>query len=195
MAEYTIKFPLEDLDELRKLKAGDLVTIDGHIIGIRDATLIRIFDKKVKPPIDLTGAVCLHTAPVVRKKDNEYEKVCIGTTTSIRMNRFTRPLLEEYKARAIIGKAGLLKDSIDAMKQFGGCYFSIVGGAAALSTNQIEKIEEVYWEDLMPECLWKFRVKDFGPLIVSIDSHGNSLYEEVLEKARYTASEIFSKIS
>jgi L(+)-tartrate dehydratase beta subunit len=60
---------------------------------------------------------------------------------------------------------------------------AIVGGAAALETTQIEEIEEVWWEDLMPECLWKFRVRDFGPLIVAIDAHGNSLYQKVLEQA------------
>lgn len=194
MAEYRLKFPLDDLDELRKLNVGDLVTIDGIIVGIRDATLIRIFDSGMEPPMDLAGAVCLHTAPVVRKKDGKYEKVCIGTTTSIRMNRFTEPLLSKYKARAIIGKAGLLADSVSAMKEYGGCYFSIVGGAAALSTLQIDEIEEVYWEDLMPECLWKFKVSNYGPLIVSIDSHGNSLYEDIKRDASSRFDEILPKL-
>jgi L(+)-tartrate dehydratase beta subunit len=62
-------------------------------------------------------------------------------------------------------------------------YLAIVGGAAALETLQIEEIEEVWWEDLMPECLWKFRVKDFGPLIVAVDSHGNSHYRAIQERA------------
>lgn len=194
MAQHKLNFPLDDLDRLRSLSVGDLVTIDGIIIGIRDATLIRIFDQGIEPPMDLTGAVCLHTAPVVRKKGDKYEKVCIGTTTSIRMNRFTEPLLSQYKARAIIGKAGLLSDSVEAMKEFGGCYFSIVGGAAALSTLQIDEIEEVYWKDLMPECLWKFKVSNYGPLIVSIDSHGNSLYEEIKTKASGRFNEILPKL-
>ena len=60
------------------------------------------------------------------------------------------------------------------MHELGMVYFAIVGGAAALETTQIEEIEEVLWEELMPECLWKFRVKDFGPLTVGIDAHGNS---------------------
>lgn len=194
MAEHKINFPLTDLDRLRELKVGDLVTIEGTIIGIRDATLIRIFDQGIEPPIDLAGAVCLHTAPVVRKKDGKYEKVCIGTTTSIRMNRFTEPLLRQHKARAIIGKAGLLADSVEAMKEFGGCYFSIVGGAAALSTLQIKDIEAVYWEDLMPECLWKFRVESYGPLIVSIDSRGNSLYKEIKDISSSRFNEILPEL-
>jgi L(+)-tartrate dehydratase beta subunit len=65
------------------------------------------------------------------------------------------------------------------LKEHGGVYIAIVGGAAALETVQIEEIEHVWWEDLMPECLWKFRVKNFGPLIVAIDAHGNSLYKDV----------------
>ena len=69
------------------------------------------------------------------------------------------------------------------MQQHGGVYLAIVGGAAALETVQIEEIEEVWWEDLMPECLWKFRVKNFGPLIVAIDAHGNSLYKNVKQDA------------
>jgi L(+)-tartrate dehydratase beta subunit len=69
------------------------------------------------------------------------------------------------------------------MKESGGVYLAIVGGAAALETMQIEEIEEVWWEDLMPECLWKFRVKGFGPLIVAIDAHGNSLYKDIKKSA------------
>ena len=68
------------------------------------------------------------------------------------------------------------------MRDFGAVYLAIVGGAAALETLQIEEIEEVWWEDLMPECLWKFRVRDFGPLIVAIDAHGNSLYQQVQDQ-------------
>ena len=85
--------------------------------------------------------------------------------------------------RAMIGKGGFLQDTVDAMKEYGGVYLAIVGGAAAIETTQIEDIEQVWWEDLMPECLWKFRVKDFGPLVVAIDSHGNSLYRKIKEEA------------
>jgi L(+)-tartrate dehydratase beta subunit len=77
------------------------------------------------------------------------------------------------------------------MSAHGACYLSIVGGAAALETTQIEEIEEVYWEDLMPECLWKFRVKDLGPLLVSIDAHGRNLYFEVKAAARKKLDEMF----
>jgi L(+)-tartrate dehydratase beta subunit len=183
--ETRLRFPLDDLDALRGLRVGQKLRLDGHIIGIRDATQIRIFDEGVAPPLDLTGAALIHTAPGVRKlADGRYEKVCIGTTTSTRMDRFTQGLMRDYGARAIIGKAGLLPDSIPVLREFGGCYLAITGGAAALETTQIEEIEEVHWEDLMPECLWKFRVRDFGPLVVAMDSHGASIYRDVKEEAQ-----------
>ena len=183
MAEVRLQTPLTE-DVVRKLNLEDTVYIDGHIYGIRDATQIRIFDEGVPPPTDLTGAVCLHTAPGVRKlPDGRYEKISIGTTTSTRMNRFYPGLIKQYGVRAMVGKGGFLQDTVDAMKEHGGVYLAIVGGAAALETLQIEEIEQVWWEDLMPECLWKFRVKDFGPLIVAIDAHGNSIYKNVQAEA------------
>ena len=183
MAPHKLRTPLGEAD-IRKLQLEDTVSIDGIIFGIRDATQIRIFDEGIAPPADLTGSVCLHTAPGVRKRaDGSYEKLSIGTTTSTRMDRFAPGLIETYGVRAIIGKAGLLEGSVQAMQRTGAAYFAIVGGAAALETMQIEEIEEVWWEDLMPECLWKFRVKDFGPLTVAIDSHGNSLYKRIQERA------------
>ncbi|HEV2577333.1 MAG TPA: FumA C-terminus/TtdB family hydratase beta subunit [Acidobacteriaceae bacterium] len=183
MSEYHLTAPFDE-STMRKLQLEDRVFLDGTLFGIRDATQQRIFDEGVPPPADLTGAVCIHTAPGVRKRpDGGFEKVSIGTTTSTRMDRFVPGLLEQYGVRAIVGKGGLLPGSVDAMQRFGAVYLAIVGGAAALETLQIEEIEKVWWEDLMPECLWKFRVKDFGPLIVAIDAHGNSLYKRVQEQA------------
>ena len=174
--------------EILKLRAGDEVVVQGHIIGIRDRTQIRIFDQGVEPPMDLRGAFLLHTAPGVRKLgQGKYEKVCIGTTTSARMVRFTEPLGAQYGVRAICGKGGFPDEAIEPMQRLGMVYFAIVGGAAALETTQIEEIEEVAWEELMPECLWKFRVKDFGPLTVGIDAHGNSLYHDVQAAAQKQA--------
>jgi L(+)-tartrate dehydratase beta subunit len=179
MPDITLQTPLSEAD-VRALRLEDTVYINGHIYGIRDATQIRIFDEGVPPPTDLTGAVCIHTAPGVKKlPDGRYEKICIGTTTSTRMNRFYPGLVHDYGVRAMIGKGGFLPDTVEKMKEYGGVYLAIVGGAAALETEQIEEIEQVWWEDLMPECLWKFRVRNFGPLIVAIDAHGNSLYKDI----------------
>jgi L(+)-tartrate dehydratase beta subunit len=184
MAHHEITFPTDEAT-VRGLEAGDTVTIQGHIVGIRDATQIRIFDQGQAPPIPLRGAALLHTAPNVRTLgDGRYEPLSIGTTTSARMSRFTEPLIRDHGARAIMGKGGLLPDALAPLQEHGGVYLAIVGGAAALQTTQIAAIEQVEWEDLMPECLWKFRVADFGPLIVAMDSHGRSLYEDVQAEAR-----------
>jgi len=184
-----------DEEAVRELHAGDEVLVDGHIIGIRDRTQIRIFDQGVEPPLDLQGAFLLHTAPGVRKLGpGKYEKVCIGTTTSARMVRFTERLGAKYGVRAICGKGGLPDEAIEPMQRLGMVYFAIVGGAAALETTQIEEIEEVYWEELMPECLWKFRVKDFGPLTVGIDAHGNSLFHDVQERAKKKLEELYARL-
>jgi L(+)-tartrate dehydratase beta subunit len=200
MATHEVTFPVTDPAEILKLHAGDEVVVQGHIIGIRDRTQIRIFDQGVEPPMDLTGAFLLHTAPNVRKvgTDSEgrgkYEKLCIGTTTSARMVRFTEGLGAQYGVRAICGKGGFPDEAIEPMQRLGMVYFAIVGGAAALETTQIEEIEEVAWEELMPECLWKFRVKDFGPLTVGIDAHGNSLYRDVQAQARKKLEEIYARL-
>jgi L(+)-tartrate dehydratase beta subunit len=189
-----LTFPTTE-EAIRELHAGDEVVVDGHIIGIRDRTHIRIFDQGVEPPLDLRGAFLLHTAPGVRKReDGGYDPVCIGTTTSARMVRFTEALGERYGVRAVCGKGGFPDEAIEPMRKHGMVYFAIVGGAAALETTQIEAIEQVEWEDLMPECLWKFRVKDFGPLTVGIDAHGNSLYRDVQEAAQAKLKEIYAKL-
>lgn len=183
MAHHDLRPPLDE-PTVRALRVGDTVTLAGTVWGLRDATLIRIFDQGVRPPVDLAGAVLLHTAPGVKKVGDRYEKVCIGTTTSTRMERFTAGLLRDYGVRAIIGKGGLLEGSTAAMQEHGGCYLAITGGAAALETVQIDAIDAVYWEDLMPECLWQFRVSGLGPLFVAIDSHGANHYFAVRDAAR-----------
>src|ERR1051325_9734136 len=193
MAEHRLTFPADE-ETIRSLRAGDIVTVDGHIIGIRDRTQIRIFDQGQEPPMDLSGAFLLHTAPGVRKREGGgYDPVCIGTTTSARMVRFTEPLGERYGVRAICGKGGLPDEAIEPMRRLGMVYFAIVGGAAALETTQIEEIEEVAWEELMPECLWKFRVKDFGPLWVGIDAHGNSLFHDVQAEAQRRLEGLYAR--
>jgi L(+)-tartrate dehydratase beta subunit len=195
MTTHEVTFPVTDEREILKLRAGDEVVVQGHIIGIRDRTQMRIFEQGVEPPMDLTGAFLLHTAPNVRKvAPGRYEPLCIGTTTSARMVHFTEPLGERYGVRAICGKGGFPDEAIEPMHRLGMVYFAIVGGAAALETTQIEAIEEVAWEELMPECLWKFRVRDFGPLTVGIDAHGGSLYHDVQERARERLKELYARL-
>lgn len=190
-----LKTPLSEAD-VRALQAGDLVVIDGIIWGIRDATLIHIFDRDREPAADLHGSVLLHVAPSVRKRpDGGYDPVSVGTTTSTRMDRFTRGCIEELGARAIIGKGGLSANSLIALQELGGVYLTVTGGAASVETLQVEEIEEVLFEELMPECLWKFRVKDFGPLVVTMDSHGNSLYQDVREQAQHNIKDAYARLN
>jgi len=192
MALHNLQTPLDE-DTMRSLTVGDQVTIDGHIFGIRDKTQIEIFDHGKEPPVSFEGYPVLHTAPSLRKVSDVWEKVIIGTTTSTRMDRFTPELIEKYGVRAIIGKAGLYEGSLAAMQKFGACYFAIVGGAAGLETMQIDEVEKVYWPHLHPEAIYQLRVSAFGPLIVAMDAHGQSLYEAVRQRASGKLPEIYRR--
>jgi len=193
MAEYYMQSPFSEAD-IRQLRVGDIVYFDGLLFGIRDLTQIYMFDQNHEPPVSLAGAPCIHTAPSLRKVGDKWEPICVGTTTSTRMDRFTPPLIEKYGVRAIIGKGGLYQDSLDAMQKFGAVYLAITGGSAALETKSIEEVEAVYWEHLHPEALYQFRVKNFGPLTVAMDSHGRHLYEEVKAEAVKRLPEIYKRL-
>jgi len=183
MAHYDLTPPLSEA-QVRALRVNDTVTLAGTLFGIRDATQIHMFDRGRKTRFDLQGHAVLHTAPNVRKVAGRYEPICIGTTTSDRMERFTAPLMQQYGVRLVIGKGGLRTGSLDSFKKYGGAYLAVIGGTAALETTWVEAIEDVDLDDLHPESLWKFRVRGFGPLVVAMDSHGASLYETVNADAR-----------
>jgi L(+)-tartrate dehydratase beta subunit len=189
MAHYDLTMPISE-DDARKLRVEDTVTLNGVLYGLRDATLIHMFDRGRKARFDLGGHAVIHTAPNVKKVDKTpehptgYAPVCIGTTTSDRMERFTRPLMQQYGVRLVIGKGGLREGSAQAFREFGGAYLAIIGGTAALETTWVEAIEDLDMDDLNPESLWKFRVRGFGPLVVAMDSAGSSLYAKVNQSAR-----------
>ena len=184
MAHYYLPTPASESD-IRRLKINDTVTLQNTLFGIRDATQIHMFDHDRKTKFDLSGHAVIHTAPNVRKVaiSSEfpagYEPICIGTTTSDRMERFTRPLMTQNGVRMIVGKGGMRKGSLEAFAELGGVYLAIIGGTAALETTWIEQIEDVDMDDLNPESLWRFKIHDFGPLLVAMDSHGGSIYQEV----------------
>ncbi len=199
MTHHVLNMPVDEA-QARTLKAGDTVTIEKTLYGIRDATLIAMFDKGRATRLDLKGQAVVHTAPNVRKVDprpansSGYEPLCIGTTTSMRMERFTRPLMEREGVRIIIGKGGMGQGTLDAFRDLGGAYLAVVGGAAALETTWIEEIEDVDMDDLHPESLWKFRIKGFGPLLVTMDSRGNSLHADVNAIAAAKRDAVLAKI-
>ena len=184
MTHHVLNMPVTEA-QVRDLRIGDQVTLEQTLFGIRDATLIAMFDRDRKTTFDLKGHAVIHTAPNVRKVATSdaapagYEPLCIGTTTSQRMERFTKPLMEREGVRIIIGKGGMGAKTQEAFRDIGGAYLAIVGGAAALETTWIESIEAVDMDDLHPESLWRFRISNFGPLLVAMDSHGGSLYARV----------------
>jgi L(+)-tartrate dehydratase beta subunit len=184
MTHHVLHMPCTE-EQVRALRIGDTVTLQDTLFGIRDATQIHMFDHGRRTRFDLHGHAVIHTAPNVRKvdkrhtNDSGYEAICVGTTTSDRMERFTRPLMEREGVRIVIGKGGLREGSQAAFSELGGVYLAIIGGTAALETTWIEAIEDVDLDDLNPESLWRFRIRDFGPLLVAMDSHGGSLYATV----------------
>jgi L(+)-tartrate dehydratase beta subunit len=199
MAHHNLTTPVSE-SQVRSLKVNDTVTLQHTLYGIRDATQIHMFDKGRKTKFDLRNHAVIHTAPNVEKVEPSaqfpagYRPICIGTTTSDRMERFTRPLMQQNGVRLIVGKGGLRADSAAAFSELGGAYLAIVGGTAALETTWVEEIEDVDMDDLNPESLWKFRVRDFGPLLVAMDSHGDSLYGVVSEQALQRRAKVLESL-
>jgi L(+)-tartrate dehydratase beta subunit len=199
MAHHDFTMPISEA-QARALRVDDTVTLNGTLYGIRDATQIHLFDRGRTTRFDLRGHAAIHTAPNVRKVEKSaahpagYAPLCIGTTTSERMERFTRPLVQQYGVRLVVGKGGLREASAAAFRELGGAYLAIIGGTAALETTWVEAIEDVDLDDLYPESLWKFRVKGFGPLLVAMDSHGGSLYERVRGAAQAKRAEALRRL-
>jgi len=199
MAHHDFRMPISEA-QARALRVDDTVTLHGTLYGIRDATQIHMFDRGRRTRFDMAGHAAIHTAPNVKKveKTSEnpagYAPICVGTTTSDRMERFTRPLMQQYGVRLVIGKGGLREDSLKSFSEMGGAYLAIIGGTAALETTWIEAIEDVDLDDLNPESLWKFRVKGFGPLLVAMDSHGGSLYARIKTAAQQRRAEALKRL-
>jgi len=199
MADHVLHLPVTEA-QVRVLRVNDMVTLEGPLFGIRDANQIALFDQGRTTRFDMRGHAALHTAPNVRavpkspQHPTGYAPVCVGTTTSARMERFTRPLMDRLGVRLIVGKGGLGPGSLEAFSQLGGAYLAIIGGTAALETTWVEAIEDVDLDDLNPESLWKFRVRGFGPLLVAMDSHGGSLYKDVDAETRSRRANTLAKL-
>ena len=199
MAHHEFAMPVT-AEQVRALRVNDTVTLQQTLFGIRDATQIHMFDRGRTTRFDLNGHAVIHTAPNVEKVPASsaypagYRPICIGTTTSDRMERFTRPLMERNGVRLIVGKGGLREASAAAFQELGGAYLAIIGGTAALETTWIEQIEDVDLDDLNPESLWKFRIRDFGPLLVAMDSHGQSLYTVVNAEAQSRRAQVLANL-
>ena len=199
MAHIELTPPVSEAT-VRELRIDDTVTLQGTLFGIRDATQIAMFDRARSTRFDLRGHAVIHTAPNVRQVPVSpehpvgYAPVCVGTTTSARMERFTAPLMAQHGVRIIIGKGGLGPASQAAFREHGGVYLAIIGGTAALETTWIEAIEDVDLDDLNPESLWQFRIRNFGPLRVAMDAHGGSLYDAVSANAAAKRAAVLARL-
>ncbi|MBS7257642.1 MULTISPECIES: FumA C-terminus/TtdB family hydratase beta subunit [Methanobrevibacter] len=173
--ERKLNVPIKD-EDLSELKAGDVVYLTGNIYTARDQAHKRILEEGA--PVDIEGAVLFHAGPIVTKDDDgNYKMVAVGPTTSMRMNPYQSDVLD-LGAKIVIGKGGMDDSVREALVRNEALYVVATGGCAALYVDAVEEIESVDWLDLgMPEAMWNLKVKDFGPLIVAMDSNGNSLYD------------------
>ncbi|MEM4347313.1 MAG: FumA C-terminus/TtdB family hydratase beta subunit [Candidatus Altiarchaeota archaeon] len=181
MKKFKLNVPINE-ERIKELKVADIVYISGIIFTARDKAHIRILkflEKRKELPFKLKNSVILHSGPIAKKEKNNFRIFSIGPTTSTRLNPYAKKIIKKFKIRAIIGKGGMSGEVVKAMKN--SCvYLAMTGGCGAITTKQIKKIKNVYWEDLgLAEAVYELEVKNFGPLIVAIDSKGNSLYEKI----------------
>ena len=185
MSEHYLTAPLSKEDIL-KLKAGDIVYLSGIIYTARDEAHMKILELTKKGgslPFDLEGAAIYHCGPLLEKKNEKWEAVAVGPTTSARMTKLTPELLKNHNVRIIIGKGGM--ENIAPVLKDRCVYLAYTGGCAALAVEKIKEVKRVYWlEELgMPEAVWALEVENF-PLIVGVDARGEDLYQQVIDRAK-----------
>jgi len=188
---YHLRIPLKD-EDVEKLRIGDIVYLSGTVFTARDeahAKILELIEKGEPLPMDFKGLALYHCGPVVRKKDDEYEIVAAGPTTSMRMESVEAEFIEKTGVKIVIGKGGMGSNTAEAMKKHKAVYATFTGGAAVLAAAAVKRVVNVYWlEELgIPEAVWVLEVDEFGPLVVTIDSTGRNYYEEKLSKAREKA--------
>ena len=167
-------------EDLADIKIGDVIYLSGHIVTCRDVPHRRVVEEDRQLPLDIRGGAILHAGPIIRKTgEKSFEMVSVGPTTSMRMEKFEREFIAKTGVRLIVGKGGMGEGTMSGCKEFGAIHCVFPAGCAVVAATQVEEIESADWTELgMPETLWKCRVKEFGPLIVSIDAHGNNLFEQ-----------------
>jgi fumarate hydratase subunit beta len=195
--EYHFQIPVAE-EQIRKLNCGDVVYLSGIVHTMRDMGHRRAVDmlaRGEKLPFDLQEGALWHCAPIVRKNaEGRWEAISAGPTTSSRFTYLGSDLIQRLKIRCTIGKGTMLAKAVQTMSEVGSCFLNATGGCAALYSGKIEEVVDVHWTDLgLPEATWVLRMKDFGPLIVGIDSHENSLFEKVGAKMRQNLTSIYEK--
>ena len=173
-----LKTPIQN-EDIEQLETGDIVFMDGYLITCRDMAHRRLIDLNMKLPVDLDGMAILHAGPIVTNNDDGWKIVSIGPTTSMRMEVHEKEFIEKTGVKLIVGKGGMGPETVEGCAAHKAVHAVFPGGCAVLAASRVEKIERVEWLDLgMPEALWVLRVKDFGPLIISIDTKGNNLFDQ-----------------
>ena len=195
MSKKILTTPIKD-EDLAELRAGDVVYLTGHLVTCRDVAHRRLIEHKRELPVDLKGGAIFHAGPIVRKlAEGNYEMVSIGPTTSMRMEKFEKEFIEQTGVKLIVGKGGMGPLTEAGCKEFKAVHAIFPGGCAVVAATQVEEIEQAEWLDLgMPETLWVNRVKEFGPLIISIDTQGNNLIEKNKAEFNSKKTEIVKKI-
>ena len=179
MSKKILTTPIK-AEDLADIKIGDVIYLTGHIVTCRDVPHRRVVEEGRELPLDIRGGAILHAGPIIRKTgEKSFEMVSVGPTTSMRMEKFEREFIAKTGVRLIVGKGGMGEGTMSGCKEFGAIHCVFPAGCAVVAATQVEQIESADWTELgMPETLWKCRVKEFGPLIVSIDAHGNNLFEQ-----------------
>jgi fumarate hydratase subunit beta/L(+)-tartrate dehydratase beta subunit len=153
--------------------------------------IMEFLEEQRKLVEDFDGAVIFHAGPVVKKRNGKWEVVVIGPTTSMRMEPFSQTLFGKLGVRALVGKGGMGENTQQALIRYGGIYLLSPPGCAVIQAKSVQEVSAVHWLDLgMPEAIWVLQVKDWGPLIVAMDSHGKSIFRAVKENALGKVNEI-----
>jgi L(+)-tartrate dehydratase beta subunit len=174
-----LKTPIQN-DDLKGINVGDIIYLTGTIVTCRDVAHRRLIEEKMNLPVDLNGLAIFHAGPIVKDHGNSnYEMISIGPTTSMRMEKFEKEFIEHTGVKLIVGKGGMGPNTEQGCKTYKALHLVYPAGNAVYAADKVEYIKEVHWTDLgMPESLWVCEVKEFGPLIVSIDTEGNNIFEE-----------------
>ncbi len=181
--------PIKD-EDLESLNVGDVVYLTGTLVTCRDVAHRRLIELGRELPVDLKGKAIFHAGPiVVDHGDGKFEMVSIGPTTSMRMEKFEKEFIEQTGVKLIVGKGGMGPNTMEGCQKFKAVHAIFPGGCGVLAATQVEEIEGAEWRDLgMPETLWINRVKEFGPLIISIDTKGNNLIDQ--NKAKFNEKKL-----
>jgi L(+)-tartrate dehydratase beta subunit len=173
-----LQTPIKD-EDIEELVAGDIVYLEGTLVTCRDVGHRRLIEMGMKLPVDLQGMAIFHAGPIVARKDEGWRIVSVGPTTSMRMELFEKEFIGQTGVKLIVGKGGMGPETAEGCHRHKALHAVFPGGCAVLAATQVEEIERVEWLDLgMPEALWVTRVKNFGPLIISIDTKGNNVFDK-----------------